>query len=75
MSVDTTKQFRDARHSGRVAIVIDDLASTHPWRLRGIEVRGRAEALSEPDALIRVYPERVISWRLAGERSARTVGR
>jgi pyridoxamine 5'-phosphate oxidase family protein len=75
MSVDTTKKFHDAGRSGRVAIVIDDLANTYPWRPPGSEVRGRAGALSEPEALIRVYPERVISWGLAGERSARTVGR
>jgi pyridoxamine 5'-phosphate oxidase family protein len=36
-----TKKFRDVARSGRAAIVVDDVASTDPWRPRGIEVRGR----------------------------------
>jgi pyridoxamine 5'-phosphate oxidase family protein len=68
-----TKKFRDVARSGRAAIVADDLASTDPWRPRGIEVRGRAEAISEPEAVIRIHPERIISWGLHGERSARSV--
>lgn len=60
----TTKKYRDVDRSGKAAIVIDDLASTDPWRPRGVEVRGRAEALPEPHPMIRIYPERVISWGL-----------
>jgi pyridoxamine 5'-phosphate oxidase family protein len=59
--------------SGRAAIVIDDLASTDPWRPRGIEVRGRAEAISAPGAIIHIHPVRVVAWVLEGGRSARTV--
>jgi pyridoxamine 5'-phosphate oxidase family protein len=29
---------------------------------RGIEVRGRAEAIADPEPLIRIYPERIVSW-------------
>jgi pyridoxamine 5'-phosphate oxidase family protein len=47
--------------------------STNPWRPRAIEVRGRAEAIKGPEAIIRIYPERIISWGLDGERSARSV--
>jgi pyridoxamine 5'-phosphate oxidase family protein len=69
-----TKKFRDVSRSGRAAIVIDDLASEDPWRPRGIEVRGRAEAIQEPRALIRIHPERVVSWGVDGRgRQARTV--
>lgn len=60
----TTKKYRDVTRSGQAAIVIDDLASTDPWRPRGVEVRGHAEAVSEPEPLIRIYPDRVISWGL-----------
>ncbi len=60
----TTKKYRDVHRTGRAAIVIDDLASTDPWRPRGVEVRGRAETLSEPHPLIRIHPDRVISWGL-----------
>jgi pyridoxamine 5'-phosphate oxidase family protein len=61
-----TKKFRDVQRSGRAAIVIDDLASTDPWHPRGIEVRGTAEAIDEPQPLIRITPGRVRSWGLAG---------
>jgi pyridoxamine 5'-phosphate oxidase family protein len=71
--LEQTKKFRDVAHSGRAAIVIDDLASTNPWRPRAIEVRGRAEAIEEPEATIRIHPERIVSWGLEGQRSARTV--
>ena len=59
-----TKKYRDVANTRHAAIVIDDLASTDPWRPRGIEVRGRAEALAHPHPLIRIYPDRVISWGL-----------
>ena len=60
--LERTKKFRDIARSGRAAIVIDDLESTDPWRPRGIEVRGRAEALAMPAPLIRIHPERIVSW-------------
>lgn len=59
-----TKKFRDVVHSRRAAVVIDDLASVHPWQPRAVEVRGRAETLREPTPLIRIYPERINSWGL-----------
>jgi len=70
-----TKKFRDAGRHGRAAIVIDDLASTDPWRPRGIEVRGRAETTTEPRPLIRIRPERIVSWGIDGRgRLSRAVG-
>ena len=72
--LERTKKFRDIARSGRAAIVIDDLASTDPWVPRGIEVRGRGEAIALPTPLIRIHPERVVSWGLERARSARTVG-
>jgi pyridoxamine 5'-phosphate oxidase family protein len=57
-----TKKYRDARRSGRAAVVIDDLASTDPWLPRGIEVRGRAETTGGDGPLLRIYPERIVSW-------------
>ena len=56
------KKFRDVRRHGRAAVVIDDLASTDPWRPRGIEIRGRAEVISKPRPLMRIHPERIVSW-------------
>jgi len=68
-----SKKFRDVTRTGRAAIVIDDLESTDPWRPRGIEVRGRAEAIPLPTPLIRIHPERIVSWGLGQARSARSV--
>jgi pyridoxamine 5'-phosphate oxidase family protein len=74
---DRTKKFRDARRTGRAAIVIDDLLSTDPWRPRGIEVRGRAEAVDGDRPRIRIHPERIVSWGIEsealGERHSRSV--
>jgi len=62
--VQTTKKFRDVKRSGRTAIVIDDLPSVNPWSPRAIEIRGHAEAIDSPDALIRIHPEHIVSWGL-----------
>jgi pyridoxamine 5'-phosphate oxidase family protein len=72
---DHTKKFRDVARTGRAAIVVDDMVKVDPserqpggWdsRPRGIEIRGRAEALTDPQPMIRIYPERIISWGLDG---------
>lgn len=60
--LERTKKYRDVERSGRAAIVVDDLASTDPWRPRGVEVRGPAEAIGGDRPLIRIHPERVVAW-------------
>ena len=55
------KKFRDIARSGRVALVVDDLVSTKPWRPRGIEVRGSAEAIEKPEPVIRIHPQRIVA--------------
>ncbi len=57
-----TKKFRDIERSGRAALVVDDLASTKPWWPRGIEVRGSAEAIENPEPVIRIHPQRIVAW-------------
>jgi pyridoxamine 5'-phosphate oxidase family protein len=71
--LELSKKFRDVARTGRAAIVIDDLESIDPWRPRGIEVRGRAKAITMPTPLIQIYPERIVSWGFGQSRSARTV--
>ena len=73
IELERSKKFRDIARSGRAAIVIDDLESTAPSRPRAIEIRGRGEAIALPTPLIRIYPQRIISWGLERVRSARTV--
>lgn len=76
-NLDQTKKYRDVQRTGRAAIVIDDNPSVDPWIVRGVEVRGRAEALSGAQPLIRLHPERIVSWGIESEsrreRYARTV--
>ena len=71
--LERTRKFRDVARSGRVAIVVDDLLSTDPWHPRGIEVRGRGEAIAMPTPLIRIHPERIVTWGLERGRGARSV--
>lgn len=72
-----SKKWRDLKNNPRIAVVVDDLASTSPWTPRGLEVRGHAELQDEggverfgasgwDNAWIRVVPERVISWGIEG---------
>src|SRR4051794_3109946 len=71
--LERSKKFRDIARSGRAAIVIDDLGDADAWHPRGIEVRGRGEAIALPTPLIRIHPERIVSWGLEAGRSARSV--
>jgi pyridoxamine 5'-phosphate oxidase family protein len=66
----TTRKYRNIDQTGRAALVIDDLASRDPWTVRGIEVRGRAEATTvEQPAIqgtttdvIRLHADTVFTW-------------
>jgi pyridoxamine 5'-phosphate oxidase family protein len=60
--VERTKKFRDVARSGRAALVADDVLP--PWRPRGMEIRGDADAVAGPPALIRIRPVRIVSWGL-----------
>ncbi|MCF3964087.1 PPOX class F420-dependent oxidoreductase [Streptomyces fuscigenes] len=68
----TTKKWRNLRVNPRVALVVDDIASIRPWRVRGVEIRGEAELLTGPhglgahlsDELIRIHPRKIHSWGL-----------
>ena len=74
-SLERSKKFRDVAATGVAAVVIDDVLP--PWQPRGVEVRGRAEAVSEPAPLIRIHPARIVSWGIhstaMGQRHARDV--
>ena len=58
----TTKKWRDVRGTPRAALVIDDVLP--PFRPRGIEIRGRAEAIDGSEPVIRIHPERIVGWGL-----------
>jgi pyridoxamine 5'-phosphate oxidase family protein len=73
-----SRKFRNVADNGRVAFVVDDLASMQPWRPRCVEIRGRAEAIAEPTdsawaagpqmgfdgAIIRIHPKWIMSFGL-----------
>jgi len=59
-----SRKFRNIADNGRVAFVVDDLASVRPWRPRCVEIRGRAEAVADSPSgpIIRIHPERIITF-------------
>ena len=66
----TSRKFRNVADNGRVAFVVDDIASIQPWRVRCLEIRGKAEAINAPadsavgidEPIIRIHPSRIISF-------------
>ncbi|MFJ5553505.1 PPOX class F420-dependent oxidoreductase [Streptomyces sp. NPDC093225] len=72
MRMGDSKKWRNLIANPKLALVVDDLASTRPWRVRGVEIRGRAELRTGPHDLgpgfspevIVIHPERVHSWGL-----------
>jgi pyridoxamine 5'-phosphate oxidase family protein len=70
LALGETRKFRNVRANPKVALVVDDLASVDPWRVRGVELRGSAEALvdAEPPMagmsrqVIRITPHWIASW-------------
>ncbi len=59
-------KFRNLMANDKVAFVVDDLVSTKPWRVRGVEIRGRAEPVKTPDGvtMVRIIPLNIRSWGL-----------
>jgi len=78
-----TRKFHNVAANGQVAFVVDDLVSVSPWVVRGLEIRGSAEALSgqtPPSGywsaeVIRIHPRRIITWGIGpeGTRASRSV--
>jgi len=65
-----SRKYANVKANAEAAFVVDDMLSANPLRLRGIEVRGNAEALAgqgpEPAGsggeIIRIRPRRVVCW-------------
>jgi pyridoxamine 5'-phosphate oxidase family protein len=72
LNLAATRKYRNVVANGQVALVVDDLASVDPWEVRGIEIRGVAEALDGvgpsrsgmSPQVIRIHPRRIISWNV-----------
>lgn len=75
-----SRKFRNVRKNGKAAFVVDDLKSVNPWTVRGIEIRGTAEALDgQPPQqqgmsgeVIRIRPVTVFSWGIDPESTGMT---
>jgi len=74
LHTEETQKYRNVVLNGLVSFVIDDVLP--PFQPRGVEIRGRAEALSEggqnigpnfSPALIRLTPKRIIAWNLVDQ--------
>lgn len=72
-AMSTSRKYRNVAANGHAAIVVDDLASTDPWRVRCLEIRGSAETVQDPDpqpgqdkSIIRLRPRRIISFGIDG---------
>lgn len=67
-----SRKFRNLATNPHVALVIDDIASYQPWKVRCVEIRGTAEALADQPAnvpgfseeIIRIHPTRIIAFGL-----------
>lgn len=59
-------KFRNLAANDRVAFVVDELVSVRPWRVRGVEIRGRAEPYETEGGgkIVKIIPDTVRSWGL-----------
>jgi pyridoxamine 5'-phosphate oxidase family protein len=72
-----SRKYRNVLRNPAVSFVVDDLASVDPWRVRGVEVRGVAEALADVDPpmpglgreVLRITPRWIGSWGLVASRA------
>ena len=83
-NLERSRKYRNVADNGRAALVVDDVASTDPWRPRFVAIRGRAETVAEPTdsrkqagapagPIIRLWPDRIITLGLQpgdGDREA-----
>ncbi|WP_033344626.1 PPOX class F420-dependent oxidoreductase [Catenuloplanes japonicus] len=71
-NMSASRKFRNVEAGSVVAFVVDDIVSVSPWRVRMLEIRGTAEALSAPadseahmpGPIIRIHPRRIISYNI-----------
>jgi pyridoxamine 5'-phosphate oxidase family protein len=76
-----SQKFRNVAAGSKVAFVVDDVPSVDPWTVRCLEIRGDAEALTDPGdgtanlagPIIRVHPRKIISFGVDPDAGRRTV--
>ena len=65
-NLERSLKYRNLMSNDRVAFVVDDIVSSKPWKVRGVEIRGRAEPVvsKEGVSMIRITPLIIWSWGL-----------
>ncbi|HET9254350.1 MAG TPA: PPOX class F420-dependent oxidoreductase [Pseudonocardiaceae bacterium] len=75
-----SRKYKNVHGNSYVSFVVDDLVSTEPWKVRGVEVRGTAEPQHDVDPpmeglsreIIRITPRWIGSWGLDGDQQGLT---
>ncbi len=67
-NLEKSLKFRNMMFNQKVAFVVDEIVSTKPWQVRGLEVRGRAEPIREKGVVtgVRIIPVNIRGWGLEG---------
>ncbi|MFF2046175.1 PPOX class F420-dependent oxidoreductase [Kitasatospora sp. NPDC058170] len=77
-------KYRTVQNHPKVSLVVDDVVDPENWVVRGLEIRGTAEALPVggkeilphvDDELIRITPERIVSWGIDSDCQAPPLAR
>jgi|SRR5271157_2929428 len=63
-NLERSLKFRNMMINNKVAFVVDEIVSTRPWRVRGLEVRGTAEPIRGNEGVsgVRIIPLNIRSW-------------
>jgi len=72
-----SRKFANLATNPNVAFVVDDIVSFQPWKVRCVEIRGHAEALTDQvppipgfsNEIIRIHPTHVVSFGLEDDAS------
>ena len=67
-NLEKSLKFRNMMSNENVAFVVDEIVSTRPWKVRGLEIRGRAEPIRSDEGVtgVRIIPVNIRSWGLEG---------
>jgi pyridoxamine 5'-phosphate oxidase family protein len=71
-AMSASRKFRNVAAGSVVSFVVDDIVSVSPWHVRMLEIRGTAEAITDPadsqahmpGPIIRVRPRRIIGYNI-----------
>ena len=55
-----SRKFHNIQADPRVSLVIDDVSTDQGWQVRGIEIRGRAEAIEDAEPPMRGFSRELI---------------